>query len=253
MQRHECNKHNYLYINDSLNFLFHAKIRVLLVSMGHIYISHDVIFDESIFPFASLHSNAGARYHADILLTSPGNNEAANLTNGDTMSSFPIELPVQVLQCSCLLRMITPDQVPGSLPLDVVLSPILASSTLAAPNQPAVPDRAHDPVLPPTGPASPGLIGVNDPWLPPASSSAPQPNLSLALLPDMVPNQSMSPADSLPESSSAVELRSSVIPIVSAPAPPRTRLQYGIRKSKVYSDGTFRFAYSLTSGEPYSV
>jgi hypothetical protein len=29
MQWHECNKHNYLCINDSLNFYFHGKIKVL--------------------------------------------------------------------------------------------------------------------------------------------------------------------------------------------------------------------------------
>jgi hypothetical protein len=31
MQQHECNKHNYLCINDSLNFLFPCEIRVLQV------------------------------------------------------------------------------------------------------------------------------------------------------------------------------------------------------------------------------
>jgi hypothetical protein len=30
------------------------------VSTGHIYISRDVVFDENVFPFASLHPNAGA-------------------------------------------------------------------------------------------------------------------------------------------------------------------------------------------------
>jgi hypothetical protein len=76
----------------------HKGFKCLDVSTGHIYISRDVIFDEFVFPFASLHSNAGACYHADILLTSPGNNEAANLTNDHNMSSFPVELIVQVLQ-----------------------------------------------------------------------------------------------------------------------------------------------------------
>jgi hypothetical protein len=34
--------------------------------MGRIYISRDIVFDETIFPFASLHSNAGARLRAEI-------------------------------------------------------------------------------------------------------------------------------------------------------------------------------------------
>jgi histone deacetylase 1/2 len=33
-----------------------------------VYISRDVVFDESVFPFASLHPNAGARLRAEILL-----------------------------------------------------------------------------------------------------------------------------------------------------------------------------------------
>jgi hypothetical protein len=36
-------------------------------------------------------------------------------------------------------------------------------------------------------------------------------------------------------------------------APPRTRLQVGIRKPKHYTDGTIRYVYSLNSGEPYNL
>jgi histone deacetylase 1/2 len=38
------------------------------ISMGRLYISRDIVFDESVFPFAFLHSNAGARLHAEINL-----------------------------------------------------------------------------------------------------------------------------------------------------------------------------------------
>jgi hypothetical protein len=72
----------------------HKGFKCLDLSIGRIYISRDVIFHESVFPFASLHSNADACYHADILLTPHGNNEAANLTNDHTMSLFPVELHV---------------------------------------------------------------------------------------------------------------------------------------------------------------
>jgi hypothetical protein len=41
-----------------------------------------------------------------------------------------------------------------------------------------------------------------------------------------------------------------VVPPATAPNPPRTRLQAGIRKPKVYSDGTVRYAFSSSSGEP---
>jgi hypothetical protein len=33
-----------------------------------VYISRDIVFDETVFPFASLHANAGAHLKADILL-----------------------------------------------------------------------------------------------------------------------------------------------------------------------------------------
>jgi hypothetical protein len=34
----------------------------------HAYISRDIVFDETMFPFAEFHSNAGARYSTDVLL-----------------------------------------------------------------------------------------------------------------------------------------------------------------------------------------
>jgi hypothetical protein len=46
----------------------HKGFKYLDISSSRIYISHDVIFDKSVFPFTSLNSNAGARYHSDVLL-----------------------------------------------------------------------------------------------------------------------------------------------------------------------------------------
>jgi hypothetical protein len=48
--------------------------KCLDISKGHIYISRDPIFDESVFPFASFHPTTGARYTSDVLLL-PGDNE----------------------------------------------------------------------------------------------------------------------------------------------------------------------------------
>jgi hypothetical protein len=67
--------------------------KCLDVSRGRIYISRDIIFDETVFPFATLNPNAGARYHADVLLmpsTDHGNNDIINSTNDPTMSILPI-------------------------------------------------------------------------------------------------------------------------------------------------------------------
>jgi hypothetical protein len=52
----------------------HKGFKSLDISKGHIYIYWEVIFDESIFPFASLHSNADTRYANNVLLSSSRNN-----------------------------------------------------------------------------------------------------------------------------------------------------------------------------------
>jgi hypothetical protein len=38
------------------------------VPTGRVYISRDVVFDEEVFPFATLHDNAGARLRHEISL-----------------------------------------------------------------------------------------------------------------------------------------------------------------------------------------
>jgi len=44
----------------------HKGFKCLDPSEGRIYISRDVVFDEGIFPFSSLHPNAGARLRAEL-------------------------------------------------------------------------------------------------------------------------------------------------------------------------------------------
>jgi hypothetical protein len=52
-----------------------------------VYISRDVIFDESVFPFSSMHDNAGAQLKAKILppmlrnIHEGGHVEGTNVTN----------------------------------------------------------------------------------------------------------------------------------------------------------------------------
>lgn len=46
----------------------HKGFKCLDVASGRVYISRDVIFDESVFPFMSLHPNAEARLRAEISL-----------------------------------------------------------------------------------------------------------------------------------------------------------------------------------------
>jgi hypothetical protein len=46
----------------------HKGYKCLDISTGRLYISRDIVFDETVFPFAALHSNAGARLRDEINL-----------------------------------------------------------------------------------------------------------------------------------------------------------------------------------------
>jgi histone deacetylase 1/2 len=64
------NKHKLKSQSKQCAFLgysnLHKGYNCLDISTGRIYIFRDIVFDETIFPFASLHSNAGARLRAEI-------------------------------------------------------------------------------------------------------------------------------------------------------------------------------------------
>jgi hypothetical protein len=49
----------------------HKGVKCLEVSTGRVYISRDVVFDETVFPFKNLHPNAGALLRKQILLLDP--------------------------------------------------------------------------------------------------------------------------------------------------------------------------------------
>ena len=54
-----------------LAILICTKGPIVDVFEGHVYISHDVVFDENIYPFAHLHPNVGARLKSEFLLLPP--------------------------------------------------------------------------------------------------------------------------------------------------------------------------------------
>ena len=49
----------------------HKGVKCLDVSTGRVYISRDVVFDETKFPFSDLHPNTGALLRQEILLLPP--------------------------------------------------------------------------------------------------------------------------------------------------------------------------------------
>jgi histone deacetylase 1/2 len=78
------NAHKLQYQSKRCVFLgysnMHKGFKCLDVSEGRIYIFRDVIFDETIFPFTKLHSNAGTHFRSEVLLL-PDSGDANTETN----------------------------------------------------------------------------------------------------------------------------------------------------------------------------
>jgi hypothetical protein len=69
----------------------HKGVKCLDTSTGHVYISHDVVLDENIFPFHSFHPNTGSRLRKEILLLpSIAYDHGGVHTNDDHMPVIPI-------------------------------------------------------------------------------------------------------------------------------------------------------------------
>jgi hypothetical protein len=198
------------------------------ISSRWVYISRDVIFDENIFPFVQLHPSACARYSAEVLLLHPSSGVSSDfhvtniLPNPDSQSF--VLLPFNVLQP---LKILAPDP---AVTTATKADPLLGS--VPTPAATAGADTQEDP--PNSGPGdSPG------PHLPStsgASSAAPS-------------DLHAQPGTALPAAASSVPAASTSVPVPATNAP-RTRLQYGIHKPKIYSDGTIRYGNLAVSKEP---
>jgi hypothetical protein len=89
------NKRKLAYRSKRCVFLgyspLHKGVKCLDVTTGRVYISRDVVFDENVFPFASLHPNAGKRLREETLLLPPQN---IACTNGDVSHDDHMPLPI---------------------------------------------------------------------------------------------------------------------------------------------------------------
>jgi hypothetical protein len=66
------NRHKLAFRSKQCAFIGYSNLdkgfKCLDISTGLLYISRDIVFDETLFPFATLHSNASARLRAEIEL-----------------------------------------------------------------------------------------------------------------------------------------------------------------------------------------
>jgi hypothetical protein len=269
------NKHKLAFRSKECAFLgysnHHKGFKCLDISTGRVYISRDVTFDESIFPFSKLHENAGARLRAEILLLPPSlhnsssGDESVNdpVSNGEHTDGFGENTNVFGEETGTVdagtsntsagsssgvdLLFIPSVSASGSQPAGAAAAPVGGSASGSGgvlPHQPGDDTRLCPPPAPPEGATPP------DHTVPTAATggtgSAP-------------PSSAPGAAPAAPLGSSAAAGTSSP---ASSPAPasmpppvtdrPRTRLQAGIRKPKVYTDGHIRYGFS-TFTEPRSV
>jgi hypothetical protein len=77
----------------------HKGFKCLDVASGQVYISRDVVFYETIYPFANLHSNTGARLRSEISLLPdhflPSYYGHGDATNYDSSCANPTNVPVE--------------------------------------------------------------------------------------------------------------------------------------------------------------
>jgi hypothetical protein len=77
----------------------HKGYKSLDVSTGHVYISHDVVFDEEVFSFSKLHANAGAWLRAKISLLPQALLESTSFGGSTTDDASVPKSTDRPLQC----------------------------------------------------------------------------------------------------------------------------------------------------------
>nr|AAT85031.1 putative polyprotein [Oryza sativa Japonica Group]ABF96679.1 retrotransposon protein, putative, Ty1-copia subclass [Oryza sativa Japonica Group] len=232
------NKHKLQFRSTTCTFLgystLHKGFKCLDPSTGRVYISRDVVFDETQFPFTKLHPNVGAKLRAEIALVPE---LAASLPRGLQQISSVINTPENANVSNENMQQDStydnePETETDGAP-DTVSANAPAESSGSPPiNEPASPFGESD-----SATASPASAPVN---------SAPHP--------DAAASGSSAPRGSTSQGgtpSVAIDDPHPATTVTGQEAQrPRTRLQSGIRKEKVYTDGTVKWGMLTSTGEP---
>jgi len=239
----------------------HKGFECLDPAEGRIYISWDVGFDEHIFPFASLHPNAGARLRGEIALLHPSllspNASFGDAFFRDQYTSPPVttnilpstvDLTKNAGDKSVINDAVSPS--PGQYFLCLHSgarhgsdSPAPRTGGSALDHAPSLSSyRMQATVLPgpttleppaPTGSSTPTQEDVSTTHVPIQPQSDPA-----SLTPDPVPATTTTPTEVVGTEILPAGFSTPVNPASSSPQRHTTRLQQGIIKPKTYIDGT---------------
>jgi hypothetical protein len=262
----------------------HKGVKCLDIYTGRIYISRDVVFDENVFPFASLHPNAGALLKQEILLL-PSNasfsSEGVQNVDNHVSPIVPLSDIHQVEEAPASSRDQTDTQISSKIDFanqpendktdteseDDSLEHSLdsrdpeasqheedspARSALTPPCCPEEARGGHTPLA--TGQAPPGMIVDNaslsitpprpSPSLSPGARSEADSSLGSSVAAD---DGGRNTSDDISSPLSASNDEPPFAP-TDEPIAVRTRLQKGIRNPKQYTDGMLS-----STGEPYTL
>jgi histone deacetylase 1/2 len=251
------NRHKLEFRSKQCVFLgyssMHKGFKCLEVSSGRVYISRDVVFDETEFPFSKLHPNAGARLREEISLL-PQNllNSSESEQLPDHVANLPDDSDIFCGRFDAFKAPNASYRGPGATGQESVglgADSQAGSAPGSAPDPPrapasqvaAVAPNPHQPA-PATSPtAAPTATSVVEPPVPAAGEGGTTP----------VASASLQPQEDLPAGSSMAAEPASHQGVVQER--PRTRLQSRIRKEKVYTDGTIKYGCFTSSGEPHTV
>jgi hypothetical protein len=258
----------------------HKGFKCLDPTKGRVYVSRDVVFDEHVFPFAQLHQNAGARLRAEISLlpdallsptSSFGDAKICDQGACSPVPTNPLLSPVhsvkdagtntseKLQETRCSERYFMCPGNDGSLGTrieddTIARVPVIPSAPSISSSGSAAASSVQSPV--------PSLFsaGVGAGSRRSGSSAPTEPELSSTNTsppPQTDPGQGeQSPgASSVPGSSDGVGAgfpaadSSGGAPVTTTPQRPATRLQHGISKPKVYTNGTVHWG-NLASSSP---
>jgi hypothetical protein len=245
----------------------HKGVKCLDIHTSRVYISRDVIFDENIFPFTNLHSNAGARLRSEITLLPPAllnpnipdqggeiiDDHVANDTNPTTNGSGSYSVENHAGNNHEMPR--TEVLEPGSqTEEDVVVTSGAAAARESALGL-VTTDTPRQDHLPHTNQPSSATWQISALGHDTRDSVGPSELLHAESLPSAAPRvketEGAGPTESAPmiiidQGRSSAATNDQI-------TRPKTRLQSEIRKQKVYTDGTIKYGCFTSTGEPQSL